>query len=66
MTLNSASPDMADVKYRTDDASNNNVTEKTYMFSKKPEVDLSFEDLSYSVSYFSKFKKGESTLTRVL
>ncbi|XP_050443221.1 ATP-binding cassette sub-family G member 1-like [Adelges cooleyi] len=57
MTLNSASPDMADVKYRTDDASNNNVTEKTYMFSKKPEVDLSFEDLSYSVSYFSKFKK---------
>ncbi|XP_015369893.1 PREDICTED: ATP-binding cassette sub-family G member 1-like [Diuraphis noxia] len=47
-----------DVKYRTDDASNNNVTgKKAQLFLKKAEVDLSFENLTYTVNTFSKFKK---------
>lgn len=47
-----------DVKYRTDDASNNNVTGKRMqMFPKKAEVDLSFQNLTYTVNTFSKFKK---------
>ncbi|XP_060851168.1 ATP-binding cassette sub-family G member 1-like [Rhopalosiphum padi] len=47
-----------DVKYRTDDASNNNVTGKrTQLFPKKAEVDLTFKNLTYTVNTFSKFKK---------
>ncbi|CAH1738913.1 unnamed protein product [Aphis gossypii] len=47
-----------DVKYRTDDASNNNVTGKRMqMFPKKAEVDLSFQNLTYTVNTFNKFKK---------
>ncbi|XP_001943523.1 ATP-binding cassette sub-family G member 1 [Acyrthosiphon pisum] len=47
-----------DVKYRTDDASNNNVIgKKGQLFPKKAEVDLSFENLTYTVNTFSKFKK---------
>lgn len=53
---------MADIKNRTDDASNNNVTNKTRLFPKRTEVDLSFEDLTYTVSYYSKFKRGETML----
>ncbi|XP_050547437.1 ATP-binding cassette sub-family G member 1-like [Daktulosphaira vitifoliae] len=48
---------MADIKNRTDDASNNNVTNKTHLFPKRTEVNLSFEDLTYSVSIYSKFKR---------
>lgn len=48
-----------DVKYKTDDASNNNVNgKKAQLFPKKAEVDLSFENLTYTVNTFSKFKKG--------
>ncbi|VVC35769.1 ABC transporter-like,P-loop containing nucleoside triphosphate hydrolase,AAA+ ATPase domain,ABC [Cinara cedri] len=47
-----------DVKYRTEDASNNNVTAKqTQLFPKKPEVDLSFKNLTYTVNTFNKFKR---------
>jgi len=51
-----------DVKYRTEDASNNNVAAaKVRSFSKKPEVDVSFENLTYTAYAFNKFKRGEST-----
>ncbi|XP_025199709.1 ATP-binding cassette sub-family G member 1-like [Melanaphis sacchari] len=47
-----------DVKYRTDDASNNNVTGKRMqLFPKKAEVDLTFKNLTYTVNTFIKFKK---------
>lgn len=52
-----------DVKYRTEDASNNNVTGKqSRQFTKKPEVDLSFENLAYTVHGFDKFKRGTWTV----
>jgi len=53
-------------RYRTVDASinnnnnNNNVAAvKARSFSKKPEVDVSFENLTYTVYTFDKFKRGE-------
>lgn len=50
-----------DVKYRTEDASNNNLAtaKKAQLFSKKPSVDLSFENLTYTVQTFNEFKRGE-------
>lgn len=53
-----------DVKYWTEDASNNNVsTKKVDLFTKKPEVDLSFEDLTFTVNTFDKFKMGKCQRT---
>lgn len=55
---------MADdgVKYRTEDASNNNVqaavAKVLQSFPKMPEMDVSFENLTYTVYTCNKFKRG--------
>lgn len=52
-----------DVKYRTEDASNNNVAAaKVRSFPKKPEVDVSFENLTYTAYAFNKFKRVKTEI----
>ncbi|XP_025412535.1 ATP-binding cassette sub-family G member 1 isoform X1 [Sipha flava] len=47
---------MGDVKYQSEDNNNVPVVKKGQLFPKKAEVDLSFENLTYTVSTFSHYK----------
>lgn len=56
-----------DVKYRTEDASNNNTVtaKKGDLIPKKPEVDLTFKNLTYTVNKFNEFKIGKCRQGRI-
>lgn len=50
---------MGDVKYQSEDNNNVPVAKKRQLFPKKAEVDLSFENLTYTVSTINQYKLGK-------